>query len=71
MLGGLLVYATLHTNWHSAAATSNLYNPIKKMDYSFLTKGNYVFPVLAVNVVLALVLADKLLHLRKHRTSTH
>ena len=69
MLGGLLVFAAFKTNGHTSSAFNFGKMPLKNFDYTSLMKGNMAFFAVAINVVLALVLTDKLLrHRARHRS---
>ena len=64
MLGSMLVYAAMHTQWNTSSVFSMSILGVKSVNYSSLFKGNYAFVAVAINVVLALVLVDKMLQHR-------
>ncbi len=70
LLGGLLIYAAMKTNWTSGSSLFSMSKyTLPSINYSSILRGNYGFMALAINVVLALVLVDKFLRQRGRHQS--
>lgn len=68
---GFLIYGIGQIDWNSSAGSSSLPVDFSKVDYSAFFNNTYINIFMMINVVLGLMLLDKVLTNKKEKHYTH